>query len=39
MCFSLAALAGVAVTIDDPGCVSKTFPDYFTVFDSICRRA
>jgi 3-phosphoshikimate 1-carboxyvinyltransferase len=30
MCFSLAALAGVPVTIDDPGCVRKTFPEYFT---------
>ncbi|MDW8469556.1 MAG: 3-phosphoshikimate 1-carboxyvinyltransferase [Burkholderiales bacterium] len=37
MCFSLAALAGVAVTIRDPGCVAKTFPDYFEVFASICR--
>lgn len=29
MCFSLAALAGVPVRINDPGCVAKTFPDYF----------
>ena len=29
MCFSLAACAGVSVTILDPGCTSKTFPDYF----------
>ena len=29
MSFSLAALGGVPVTINDPGCVSKTFPDYF----------
>ena len=29
MCFSLAALGGVAVTINDPDCVGKTFPDYF----------
>jgi len=29
MCFSLAALAGVAVRINDPACVTKTFPDYF----------
>lgn len=29
MCFSLAACAGVPVTILDPGCTSKTFPDYF----------
>jgi len=29
MCFSLAALGGVAVRILEPGCVAKTFPDYF----------
>jgi 3-phosphoshikimate 1-carboxyvinyltransferase len=29
MCFSLAALGGVPVTINDPDCVAKTFPDYF----------
>jgi 3-phosphoshikimate 1-carboxyvinyltransferase len=29
MCFSLAALMGVPVTINDPACVAKTFPDYF----------
>ena len=32
MCFSLAALGGVAVRINDPQCVSKTFPDYFESF-------
>jgi 3-phosphoshikimate 1-carboxyvinyltransferase len=32
MCFSLAAFGGVPVTIRDPGCVSKTFPEYFAVF-------
>jgi len=32
MCFSLLALGGVPVTILDPGCVAKTFPDYFQVF-------
>lgn len=30
MCFSLAAAGGVPVIINDPGCVAKTFPDYFT---------
>ena len=30
MCFSLATLGGVSVRIMDPGCVAKTFPDYFT---------
>ena len=37
MCFSLAALGGVAVTINDPDCVAKTFPDYFRVFSSLAR--
>ena len=35
MCFSLVALAGVPVTINDPACVAKTFPGYFEVFQSI----
>lgn len=29
MCFALAACGGVPVTILDPACTSKTFPDYF----------
>jgi 3-phosphoshikimate 1-carboxyvinyltransferase len=29
MCFSLVALSGTPVTINDPKCTSKTFPDYF----------
>jgi 3-phosphoshikimate 1-carboxyvinyltransferase len=37
MCFSLAALGGVPVTILNPDCVAKTFPDYFDVFASICH--
>jgi 3-phosphoshikimate 1-carboxyvinyltransferase len=35
MSFSLVALGGVPVTINDPDCVSKTFPDYFTVFETL----
>ena len=35
MCFSLAALGGVPVTIEDPDCVAKTFPDYFNVLASL----
>ncbi|MFA4970675.1 MAG: bifunctional 3-phosphoshikimate 1-carboxyvinyltransferase/cytidylate kinase, partial [Sulfuritalea sp.] len=35
MCFSLAALGGVPVTINDPQCVNKTFPDYFDAFAEI----
>ena len=37
MCFSLAALGGVPVTINDPDCVAKTFPEYFSVLASIAR--
>jgi 3-phosphoshikimate 1-carboxyvinyltransferase len=35
MSFSLAALGSVTVRINDPGCVAKTFPEYFRVFGSI----
>jgi 3-phosphoshikimate 1-carboxyvinyltransferase len=35
MCFALAALSGVPVTIDDPGCVRKTFPEYFAALREI----
>lgn len=37
MCFSLISLAGVPITINDPKCVAKTFPDYFKVFNSIAH--
>lgn len=37
MCFSLAAFGPVAVTILDPGCVSKTYPDYFSDFQRLLR--
>ena len=37
MCFSLAALAGIPVRINDPECVRKTFPQYFDVLASISR--
>lgn len=37
MCLSLASLGGVPVRIKDPGCVAKTFPDYFKVFARIAR--
>ncbi len=36
MAFSLAACGSSPVTINDPGCVSKTFPDYFEVLDGLC---
>lgn len=35
MCFSLISLAGVPITINDPKCVAKTFPDYFERFVKI----
>src|SRR5688572_288252 len=35
MSFALVSLGGVAVRINDPQCVAKTFPDYFKVFSSI----
>ena len=37
MSFSLASLGGVPVTINDPACVAKTFPGYFSSFSSIAR--
>ncbi len=37
MCFSLASFGPVPVTILDPGCVSKTFPDYFSVFKQLVQ--
>ncbi|RDV27308.1 3-phosphoshikimate 1-carboxyvinyltransferase [Alteromonas aestuariivivens] len=36
MCFSLVCLSDTPVTINDPGCTAKTFPDYFTRFKTIC---
>jgi len=38
MCFSLAALGGVPVRINDPECVAKTFPAYFVEFDQLAQR-
>jgi 3-phosphoshikimate 1-carboxyvinyltransferase len=35
MCFSLVALGGVPIRINDPACVNKTFPHYFQAFSSI----
>lgn len=39
MCFSLVALGGVPITINEPNCVAKTFPDYFERFASILQKA
>jgi 3-phosphoshikimate 1-carboxyvinyltransferase len=38
MCFSLVALSDTPVTINDPGCTRKTFPEYFQLFESICQN-
>jgi len=35
MCFSLVALGNVPVVINDPNCVAKTFPNYFTEFKKL----
>jgi 3-phosphoshikimate 1-carboxyvinyltransferase len=39
MCFSLAAFGGAGVRINDPGCVAKTFPDYFQKFMQIVKQS
>lgn len=38
MCFSLVSLGGVPITINDPSCVAKTFPDYFERFSVIAHQ-
>ncbi len=35
MCFSLASFGPRPVKINDPGCVSKTFPGYFAAFGQL----
>lgn len=37
MCFSLAAFGPSSIVINDPDCVSKTFPAYFDVFPQISQ--
>jgi 3-phosphoshikimate 1-carboxyvinyltransferase len=39
MSFSLAALGGIKLRINDPGCVGKTFPEYFDALAGISQRA
>ena len=39
MCFSLVALGGVPVRINDPECVGKTFPRYFDALASISKAS
>ena len=38
MAFSLAACGKVPVTIKDPGCTRKTFPDYFEVLERVTKH-
>ncbi len=38
MCFSLVSLGGVPITINDPKCVNKTFPDYFARYLAITKN-
>ena len=37
MCFSLASFGPVAIPINEPGCVAKTFPQYFDAFAQILQ--
>ena len=37
MGFSLAALGDTPITINDPDCTNKTFPNYFAEFSSVCH--
>ena len=39
MCFSLASLGGTAIRINDPQCVNKTFPDYFSAFSAVTQAS
>lgn len=38
MCFSLVALSDTPVTILDPDCTAKTFPDYFNQLEKLSYR-
>lgn len=38
MCFSLLAFADCGVTIEDPDCTRKTFPQYFDVFNGLAQQ-
>jgi len=38
MCFSLVALGGVPVRINDPACVAKTFPEYFATLAQLVAK-
>lgn len=35
MCFSMVAVGGHEIIINDPGCTAKTFPTFFSVLESV----
>ena len=37
MCFSLAAFGAAGIRINDPRCVAKTFPNYFTLLHDVVQ--
>ncbi|WOT06816.1 3-phosphoshikimate 1-carboxyvinyltransferase [Shewanella youngdeokensis] len=37
MCFSMLAFAECGITINEPECTSKTFPDYFNQFTALAQ--
>jgi 3-phosphoshikimate 1-carboxyvinyltransferase len=39
MCFSLAAFGPLPVLINDPDCVGKTFPNYFSEFFALIGQS
>ena len=39
MSFAITALKSPGIEIRDPGCVAKTFPNYWETLDKLCRRA
>ena len=38
MCFALMSLGGIDIEIEDPGCVNKTFPTFFDVWEQAAHR-
>jgi 3-phosphoshikimate 1-carboxyvinyltransferase len=38
MSFSITGLRTPGLTLDDPGCVRKTFPGFHTVLADLCRE-
>lgn len=38
MSFSVTGLLAPRITLDDPGCVKKTFPEFHTVLDALRRE-